>query len=84
MSDQDFDKKLENQTETIMNGMEKLLSLQKQEILEKMETRIGQSEAKLIECIASKEELSNLEVRVAHSNLNNLFLCNIYTMEITN
>lgn len=65
MTDAELDKKFEAQTETIMSGIEQLLNMQKTEILEKMETRISQSESKLIDRLAGRDELRTLETRVA-------------------
>lgn len=65
MNEQELDKKFVAQTETIMHGIEQLLNMQKTEILEKMETRISQSESKLLDGLVGKDELHALEARVA-------------------
>ncbi len=65
MNEQELDKKFETQTETIMHGIEQLLNMQKTEILEKMETRISQSESNLLSRLAGKEEVQELKARVA-------------------
>ncbi len=65
MNEQELDKKFVAQTETIMHGIEQLLNMQKTEILEKMETRISQSESNLLSRLAGKEEVQELKARVA-------------------
>ncbi len=65
MNEQELDKKFVAQTETIMHGIEQLLNVQKTEILEKMETRISQSESNLLSRLAGKEEVQELKARVA-------------------
>ena len=65
MNEQELDKKFVAQTETIMHGIEQLLNVQKTEILEKMETRISQSESNLLRRLAGKEEVQELKARVA-------------------
>lgn len=64
MIDAELKEYLKGMTETIMKGTETLLNQTKQEILEKVDERISQSEVRLVGTFATKEEVKGLEQRV--------------------
>ena len=51
-------------TETLIKSNETLLSQAKQEILEKVDERVGQAEVRIAGRFATTEELKSLEQRV--------------------
>lgn len=64
MIDKELKEYLDGMTETLMKGTETLLAQTKQEIFDKIDERIVQSEARVAQNFATKEDVSNLETRV--------------------
>ena len=71
MIDPELKEYLKGMTDTIMNGVGEMFEKQdskilniKQEILDKVDERISQSEVRLAGTLASKEEVKSLERRV--------------------
>lgn len=71
MIDPELKEYLKGMTDTIMNGVGEMFEKQdskilnmKQEILDKVDERIGQAEVRIAGRVASKEELKSLEQRV--------------------
>ena len=51
-------------TETLMKGTETLLNQTKQELFDKIDERVVQSETRVAQNFATKEEVGELETRV--------------------
>lgn len=64
MIDKELEEYLDGMTETLMKGTETLLTQTKQEIFDKIDERVIQSEARVAQNFSTKEDLGKLETRV--------------------
>jgi hypothetical protein len=64
MIDKELKEYLDGMTETLMKGTETMLAQTKQEIFDKIDGKIIQSEARIAQNFATKEDLDKLETRV--------------------
>ena len=64
MIDGELKEYLDNMTETLMKGTETLLNQTKQELFDKIDERTIQSEARVAQNFATKQEVGELEARV--------------------
>ena len=64
MIDGELKEYLDNMTETLMKGTETLLNQTKQELFDKIDERTIQSEARVAQNFATKQEVGELETRV--------------------
>ena len=64
MIDKELEEYLDGMTEILMKGTEALLTQTKQEIFDKIDERVIQSEARVAQNFSTKEDLDKLDTRV--------------------